>query len=233
MNQAFKLYRLQQIDSQLDRLNARLAEIAELLQDEQAVLEARQAAQSAQQELQAARKALRVAEDNVQSQRIKIETTEAALYGGKVRNPKELQDLQNESAALKRYLGTLEDRQLEAMLAEEEATAQEQTCQENLSEAQARQALSQAALLEEQASLEQDLLRLLEDRQAAASTIPQNEIALYETLRKQRRGIAVALVKNKACSACGSRLNASLLDATLTSGQITRCDACGRILYLG
>lgn len=233
MSQAFKLFRLQQIDSQLDRLKGRLDEIQSALQDDQDLRQANDQSRAAEKSLEAARKALRQAEENVKTQRIKIETTESTLYGGKVRNPKELQDLQNESAALKRYLSVLEDRQLEAMLVEEECTTEFQSAQVDLAAAQVRLAEKQAALLDEQSRLNKDLPRLMEDRQAASSDIPAQEINLYEALRKNRRGIAVSVVKSKTCSACGSTLNAALLDATLTSGQITRCDTCGRILYLG
>jgi uncharacterized pyridoxal phosphate-containing UPF0001 family protein len=38
---------------------------------------------------------LKQTEADVEKQRIKIEQTESSLYGGRVQNPKELQDLQN------------------------------------------------------------------------------------------------------------------------------------------
>ena len=59
---------------------------------------------------------MKQSEAEVEKQRIKIEQTEASLYGGHVHNPKELQDLQKDVASLKRHLETLEERQLEAML---------------------------------------------------------------------------------------------------------------------
>ncbi len=233
MSEAFKLYRLQQLDTQLDRAHARLKEIETALNDAHELRQAEASAGLANDQLSAARKSLRKAEDLVKEQRIKIEMTEAALYGGKVRNPKELQDLQHESAALKRYLVVLEDRQLEAMMAEEETVQADRSAQIALELAQAKHAGQQKEFKEEQSRLLKELPNLEEERQAACSSIPAGEISLYETLRKQRRGLAVTLVKNKACSSCGNTLNAALLDATLTSGQLTRCDNCGRILYLG
>jgi predicted nucleic acid-binding Zn-ribbon protein len=123
MSSPFKLYRLQQTDSQIDRRATRVAEIEVALKDDEALMRGTRTVQIAEQELKDFRKALQRAEDNVSGQRVKIEQSEATLYGGKVKNPKELQDLQNEAAALKRYLGGLEDRLLEAMLAEEEAAS--------------------------------------------------------------------------------------------------------------
>ncbi|MCU0487876.1 MAG: C4-type zinc ribbon domain-containing protein [Anaerolineales bacterium] len=233
MSQPFKLYRLQQLDSQLDRLQARLAEIRASLAEAEELQQAKSAAQQANEDLQAAQKALRKAEEAVKEQRIKIETTEAALYGGKVRNPKELQDLQHESAALKRFQSVLEDRQIEAMLNEEAAQEASQQAQIHLELVQAQHNARNANLLEEQERLLKEKPTLDTERQAATGSIPANEMAMYETLRKSRRGIAVSLVKNKACSACGTTLNAALLDAVITSGQLNRCDGCGRILYSG
>jgi uncharacterized protein len=233
MSQAFKLYRLQQLDSQLDRIHARLREIEIALTEAEELHQAEALAKQADAELQTARKALRKAEEAVKDQRIKIGTTEGALYGGKVRNPKELQDLQHESAALKRYLVVLEDRQLEAMMGEDEAAGMEQSALASLELVQAKHAAHQKELIDEQNRLLKELPTLEEERQAASSSIPAQDLALYESLRKQRRGLAVTLVKNKACNSCGSTLSATLLDATLTSGQLTRCDGCGRILYIG
>lgn len=233
MSQAFKLYRLQQLDSQIDRSRVRLEEIRLALADDQELRQAQAIVDDAGQTLQTQQKALRKAEDNVKDQRIKIEQTEAALYGGKVRSPKELQDLQNEAAALNRYLSVLEDRQLEAMMAEEEYSNSLQEAQRALAATQDRSAERNKALEEEKSHLLRDLPNLEDERQAAASSIPAPELGMYESLRKSRRGIAVTLVKNKACSSCGTTLNATLLDAALTSGQINRCDGCGRILYVG
>jgi len=233
MSQVFKLYRLQQLDSQLDRVRSRLDEIDRALGEAQELHQAEAQSEQTSKSLQAARKALQKAEDTVKDQRIKIETTEAALYGGKVRNPKELQDLQNEAAALKRYLGVLEDRQLEAMMNEEEAASIDRSARIALELTQARYTARLQALKDEQSRLLKEIPNLEEERLAAASSIPPNEITLYESLRKQRRGLAVSVVKNKACSSCGTTLNAALLDAALTSAQIARCDGCGRILYVG
>ena len=121
MSQLSTLYRLQQIDSQLDQANNRLQEIQVALNEDAALKQAQQNHAAAEARLNDERQKLRRAEENVQEQKIKIELNESTLYGGKVHNPKELQDLQKEVAALKKYLGVLEDRQLEAMLVVEEA----------------------------------------------------------------------------------------------------------------
>jgi hypothetical protein len=233
MSQPFKLFRLQQLDSQLDRARARLTEIETTLSQDEVLRQAQVEADQAAADLALARKSLRQSEDNVAQQRIKIEQAEAALYGGKVRNPKELQDLQNDTAALKRYRSVLEDRQLEAMMAEEDALATSSAAIARLEKVRSDSAERDALLLSEKSRLLQEISHIEEERQAASASIDTSDLALYEKLRTQRRGIAVSKITNKACSACGSTINAALLDAARSPNQISRCDVCGRILYLG
>ncbi len=233
MSSPFKLYRLQQTDSQIDRCDTRVAEIETSLKDDEALKRGARTVQNTEQELNDFRKALRRAEDNVSVQRVKIEQTEATLYSGKVKTPKELQDLQNEAAALKRYLGVLEERQLEAMYAEEEADSQYDNAVHKLGKEQSRYNQKQSDLSNEKVKLENELDRLQGERTATTGSIPEDDLILYQELRVKRRGIAVAKVSNKACSACGSLLSATLLHSSRSPNQITRCDTCGRILYFG
>ena len=232
MSQPFKLYRLQQLDTQLDRTRQRLADIQTTLSEDAVLAQAQEVAELASADLKEQRRMLRQAEENVRQQRVKIEQNEAALYGGKVRNPKELQDLQNEVAALKRYMSVLEDRQLEAMLTEEDSVAADSLAAARLEQVQAENAGRNQALIQEQTRLLQDVPRLEQERQATAASLPEADLRLYESLRRQRNGLAVAKIANKACSACGSTLNAVLLDAARSPNQLSRCDVCGRILYL-
>jgi uncharacterized protein len=233
MSSPFKLYRLQQTDSQIDRCDTRMAEIEVALKDDEALIRGTRTVQIAEHELKELRKALQRAEDNVSGQRVKIEQTEATLYSGKVQNPKELQDLQNEAAALNRYLVVLEDRQLEAMLAEEEAASKFDNAVHDLEKKQSHYNQIQSDLSNEKVKLENELERLQGERTATTGSIPEDDLILYQELRVKRRGIAVAKVSNKACSACGSLLSATTLHSARSPNQITRCDTCGRILYFG
>ncbi|MFC2053107.1 zinc ribbon domain-containing protein [Chloroflexota bacterium] len=233
MSSPFKLFRLQQTDNQIDHRTTRMVEIETALKDDEALKLGTSTLQSAEHELKELRKALHLAEDNVSGQRLKIEQTEATLYSGKVKNPKELQDLQNEAAALKRYLSVLEDRLLEAMLAEEEAASQYDYAFHELEIEQSRYNQMQNDLSNEKVKFENELARLQGERTATTGSIPEDDLILYQQLRVQRRGIAVAKVSNKACSACGSLLSATLLHSARSPNQITLCDTCGRILYFG
>lgn len=233
MSRPFKLYRLQQIDSLLDGLRSRLTEVEKALLDDHDVRAIEEKRIQIENELNKIKKLLRDAEYQTQQQRIKIEQTEASLYGGKVRNPKELQDLQHESAALKRHLAVLEERLFNVMLEEEQVAAQYEECQSEQAEVNQRQAERIKALLQEKVKLERDMDRSEGERQAALSSIETQDLDFYTRLRLKKKGIAVAKVTDKACTACGSILSATLLNAAYSPNQINQCETCGRILYTG
>jgi predicted nucleic acid-binding Zn-ribbon protein len=233
MSQSSNLFRLQQIDSQIDQIRTRIAEIEKILTQDEELQQAQSALDGANQALSEQQKLLRHAEDEVKTVKLKLEQTEASLYGGKVRNPKELQDLQAESAALKRHLATLEDRELEAMLSLETAEDQASASGTELIAVQSRLAGQFALLNGEKSSLTERLDRLETDRQVAAGMLAGEALTIYEQLRKQRRGIAVAKAVDRSCSACGSALSPSLIQQALSAAVLVRCPTCGRIIYPG
>ncbi len=233
MSLPFILYRVQQADSQIDHHRLRLQEIDVALNQDEELTRARLEENKAQQTLAEARKNLRKAEEEVTSQRIKIEQTEAALYGGRVRNPKELQDLQKEAVALKKYLAVLEDRQLEAMIIYEEMESNYHQAAENLREATQRNQSNNQLLILERNKLVQEIERLTQERDAASQGLAAEQMQIYLSLRQSRRGVAVSKVINGNCSACGTQLSAALLHASRSQNQLTRCSTCGRILYIG
>jgi len=233
MSQTFKLFRLQQIDSELDRGRARLKEIEIQLADDRQIRLSEKRLDSSRKDRDQAAKALRKAEQAVQKQRLKIERSEATLYGGKVVNPKELQDLQLEAESLKKYLSILEDQQLEAMFEFDDEELKYQEVSASHSDIIAQIAHQNDALVEERNVLLQDMTRQESERLAAASNINPQEMRIYDNLRQKKSGVAVARVIERTCAACGSTLSAAIFSSAQMPNKITRCAACGRILYVG
>lgn len=231
MGHVLSLYRLQQIDSQSDRARARIQEVDVLLEDDAELRLSREREQEAQARHQAAERALRQAEMDVHNQQIKIEQTEASLYGSGAHSPKELQDLQNEAAALKRYLVVLEDRQLETMQAIEETESAWQAARAVLQTAEHSRGRQDEDLRSEREALEKGIARLGTERQAAGGALPPDVSSLYEELRRQRQGVAVASISDNSCGVCGSSLTPALVQIARSDGQPALCTSCGRILY--
>jgi predicted nucleic acid-binding Zn-ribbon protein len=62
-------------------------------------------------------------------------------------------------------------------------------------------------IIAERDELEKELLKLIKERSVGARQINQEDYQLYETLRKKNRGIAVAVIEESCCSACGLLLH--------------------------
>ncbi|MEN6408499.1 MAG: C4-type zinc ribbon domain-containing protein [Anaerolineaceae bacterium] len=233
MSRSSDLYRLQKIDSQRDQAQARLNEIERILQQDEAIQTAEKALSKAQADHNAAQEDLRSAENASQTQRIKIQQDESSLYGSKSRSPKELTDLQNEIASLKKFLITLEDRQLSAMMLEEETRNQHAKAQVDMDVARANANSRFEAFTQERAQIHQNLERLETERGATLRLIPAADLGLYQQLRSTRRGLAVAQASDQSCGACGASLPPADWQAARSGTQIKLCPSCGRILYAG
>ena len=231
MSLTLSLYRLQQIDSQIDRIQNRLNKLDDLLNDDTELMELKRSVESAENKRLSAEQSLKRAEEAAHNQSIKIEQMHSALYGTKSHSPKELQDLQNDVASLKRHLVVLEDHQIETMIASETADSDLLSAENNLQLAQNARASQNNDLLSERQTLANDLDRLLIERNAVSVTIIPSELMRYDQLRLQRRGVAVAIIGDNSCGACGSTLNLAQIQSARSAAQVTLCPSCGRILY--
>jgi predicted nucleic acid-binding Zn-ribbon protein len=230
MSRSSQLLELQHIDTQFDHNHDRLVEIELILSNDTEIILAKSQLDLAFEDLKITSNSLREAEFKVQEQRRKIKQTDSKLYGGAIKNPKELQDLQNESNSLKRFLSVLEDRQLTLMLEVDDK-------KDLVADAQAvyDQALDNAKRIHTDLSAEKIEInntneRLKAERQRIITSILPEDMVIYERLRKQRLGVAVSEVKDRACSACGATLTAALAQSARFPSQITYCETCGRIL---
>jgi predicted nucleic acid-binding Zn-ribbon protein len=227
------LYRLQQLDTQIDQLKARIQVIQSEIKDDSSVRSANQQHEQASQRLHKKQSEIRSIEGQAETIRIKLEQNQASLYGGKIKNPKELQDLQQEATALRRQLSTVEDELLELMISAEELQSEVETTKALLENAQSKYTRKSELLATERTDAEREIDRLSTERDTVAQTAPPDELTLYRELRNKRRGVAVARVVDGACSACGSNLNSALLQQAKSPLFIAYCETCSRILYAG
>ncbi len=233
MSQSFHLYQLQKVDSQYDKIQRRLEEIDRALQNDPALIAAAQKLHECSLAQHKADHTVKEIEENVRMRRIKMQQSEANLYGGRITIPKELQDLQSEIASLKRQIAALEDQQLEAMFVLESAQKALDTAQNDHNLAHAHTIHQNAALMGERDDLLRTRERLDKERSAMIAQINPPNLELYQSLRRQKHGLAVAGVDANACAICGGSLTPSEWQAARSPNAITRCPTCGRILYAG
>ena len=86
-------------------------------------------------------------------------------------------------------------------------------------------------LTAERTTLEAELARLDEQRQAQRPHADARALALYDQLLKGRRGLAVARVEGEICGACHVRLRPHFIQMVRRNDQIVQCESCQRILY--
>jgi len=231
MSASLGLFRLQQIDSQIDRVKARLNVIQRTLDNDKKVKDALTQFEQADSNNNQAMRQVKNAEAEANDLKIKIEQTESNLYSGNVRSPKELQDLQLEASSLKKHLAILEERELEAMLSAESAEAEKEKAERELNYVQEQTGNESKTLLEEKKQLASQMESLAQERQAARSPLDSALLEIYEDLRKQKRGVAVAETDDNACAACGTNLTAALQQNARSQNKLAYCPSCGRILF--
>ncbi|MBG0770791.1 MAG: hypothetical protein H0S82_03735 [Anaerolineaceae bacterium] len=231
MSESLNLYRLQKLDTQIDQIESRLTEIDQALSDDGRVRKAQIALKKAKDAAQNAKSALRQIENQVGDTRLKRKTTQASLFSGKIKNPKDLQDLQMETEALARYIAKLEDQQLEAMLASEAADEAEADADKALLQAKGTAAEENASLLGEKTGLEENLNKAQREKDAVLQSVKESNLVLYQKLRKSKRGTAVATISDDGCSICGQALTPADIQAVRSGSSLIFCPSCGRILY--
>lgn len=233
MSSALSLMRLQQVDTRIDQVEDSLQRNRVDLENDaelQAARDALEKAEAARLEAESQRQA---AEAQSNSVRTKVQQAESSLYGGKVHNPKELQDLEADVASLKRHMATLEGTELSWMEKLEAAESLSAHARQELEDSLDRARTRSSHLLDEQAGLVRAREDLRAERDAASAVITPALLQVYDTLREARRGVAVIDIRDGACGACGTTLTAALQQSARHAPDIVTCPSCGRILYGG
>lgn len=228
-----RLLEIQEVDSAIDRLQAQRAELEsgdlvraarDRLDDLEARLgEARLATEETGREQ-------RKLEGDLDMLSQKIRAEERRLYDGSVANAKELESIQHEVAGLRERTARMEDGLLELMERREGLDGQVADLKE-----QSRAAAEELERVRGEAAGELDeIARSLEgrrsQREALLPAFDEDLLALYEDVRRQKRGVGAAALRDGVCSGCHQALSAVELDRLRRTQGVRRCDNCRRIL---
>ncbi len=223
------LLRYQDIDHALQKIHARLTAIAETLADQSTLERARQALEQHQAEAKAARQAQKSLEFELDRVETKLKDTQTKLYGGAITNPRELQDLQAESKALKRRKSVLEDDLLDAMLTREEADAALEAAQAQEETTLADHQAQNETLQAERAQLKTEERALLQEMQALEEGLPPTVLESYRYLKSRTGGIPVAQLHGDTCSMCGVGVMKPT-ERKVHRGEEAYCGGCRRLI---
>ncbi|MGC9397873.1 MAG: zinc ribbon domain-containing protein [Anaerolineae bacterium] len=223
------LVRLQAVDLELNGARRRLAEVEEELEDDAALRRARTRVQHTQKAAKRAAKRQEEIEFKVQQVETERQQTEAHLYSGRVRNPRELEDLQAKIASLERYRAQLEDQLLEAMIEREETDAEARAATEALQRAEQAWEERHATLTAEAEVLREQIAGLEQQTEELEQQIPTSMLETYRYRQKRFGNPVIARLRGTTCGVCGIEVISSRREAA-QQGKETYCDSCGRLL---
>jgi hypothetical protein len=225
------LFELQIIDSQLDAFHSELTNIEAQIGQNGAVNNAGKAVLSIQHEIEIIQRELNLIIDEIERTKITLAQSDSTLYSGRVQNPKELQDLQQEIQYLKNNIADLEDKQLDQMIKLEEIQQSHNQAKKTYDGMASQFETSQSQLTARKETLRLNSERLLRKREVVLTSIEPELVIRYETLRKRKNGLAITTLENDACSACGTQLTPSERQEIHSTSKLFFCPTCGRILY--
>ena len=228
-----QLYQLQLVDSEHQDKSGQLAMVNEGLGESDEVIRAQEAVAETEAVLHDLRAQLRALELEIAGVNAKLKQNQDRLYSGRVRNPKELSNLQEEAAALRRRRSELEDGQLELMISIEESEAELAERLARSGQIEASWHTEQTRLQAEKAELELRLGELEEERDGKRARIEARDLALYDGMLARLGGTAVVRLRKGICQACGVDVPTSMARAVERGDGVHECPICGRLLFGG
>ncbi len=224
---------VQDLDLEIDRLLHRRANLPELeryrvTQEQIDELETR--IESAAEELRQIELDTDKAEGELEILEAKLQEHETRLFAGSM-SARETEHMRLEVESLRGQKGASEERVL-GLLDRLDPARQELARIEAERDVLAKdKAELEAAITSQWRTIDADLARKEERKQAALTPVPPDLSELYEKLRTTKEGVAIGRLENDTCGGCHMRLSpAEVLD--VQQSDPPRCVHCRRILVL-
>lgn len=230
MDDAVKMYELQRVDLTWIKVARRLQQLQQLLGESDELRMARQQVAQTQTELQDRHAKQKNAELEDKSLAERIKATEERLMSGAVRNPKELEALQQSLEALRRHREMVEEEGVNAMTQAEALAAKLGIDQSALDSIENGWNGNQTELRVEETKLKHNGLLLKRKREQLTSAMNETLRDRYETMRKRKAGVAISAVQNGTCNACHVTLPTGTVNSLRGATSLVICPSCGRYL---
>jgi predicted nucleic acid-binding Zn-ribbon protein len=230
MTVAKRFFELQNVDQDIDEKTTALNSIIAQIDDKTKILEAEAELNVIKDRLRGIEKQRRDMEYEAEDLRRNISELHEKLYGGKVKNPKELMSMEQEKEMFQANLSKKEDSLLDLMEEEEADNKDLKTRERHLSDIKQEWKQRQKELVSDRETLETQLNQLNDKRKELVSGIESQELQVYDVIRV-RKGNAVVRVEQGRCQGCHIKLPMNEWQKART-GALVQCSSCGRILYL-
>ena len=230
MSLAEQLYKLQQVDLELQRKQQELNEVENQLSDDKALVAAESKLVSQKEQLEDVGKKQKSSEWELEDLQEKVRQINSKLYVGTTTNPKELVNLEKEVKGLKSQIRPKEDALLGLMSQVEEIEAKVKTTAEEIERLKREWEQRQETLGQRKSEVETALAKLRGDRNGLGQQIDPEALNTYERLRLTR-GQAVVKVERGKCQGCHITVPTSQWQKA-KAGDLIQCTSCSKILYL-
>ena len=230
MSLAGQLYKLQQLDLELQKKQQELNEVENQLSDNKALVIAESKVASQKEQLEDATRKQKSSEWELDDLQEKVRQIESKLYSGTTKDPKELVNLEKEVKGLKGQIRTKEDALLGLMSQVEETEAKVKITAEDLKQLKREWDQRQETFRPRKSEIETVLAKLRGDRNRLVQQIDSEAFNIYERIRLTR-GQAVVKVERGRCLGCHITVPTSQWQKA-KAGDLIQCNNCSRILYL-
>jgi predicted nucleic acid-binding Zn-ribbon protein len=230
MSLMVQLYKLQQLDLELQKKLQELSEVNHGLGDNKALAAAESKLSLHKDQLEDVSRKQKNSEWELEDLQEKIRQIDSKLYGGTTKDPKELVNLEKEVKGLKSQIKPREDDLLDFMSQMEEIEVNIKTTVEEVEQLNQEREQRQETLGQRKREIETLLVRLKEERVTLAQQLGSEALNTYERIRSSR-GQAVSKVERGKCQGCHIAVPTSQWQK-VRAGDLIQCNSCGRILYL-
>jgi len=225
------LLELQQVDSEIDRLLDRRGSLPELdeyrsADEDVKVLTARI------DEAEARLRELDLGSDKASGElglaETKLEAEERRLYAGGL-SARDAEHLRNEVEMLRRRISEREDETLALMEEREQVQKVCETLEAERAAATGHKTRLEAAIRKEWGAIDAEVARLDAKKSEIVPRIDPDLLEMYDTLRPQKEGVAVAVFADRVCSGCHLTHSAAE-EVQVMKLSPPRCSHCRRIV---
>jgi len=227
-----QLYELQEVDLEIDAKRERLTQVMSRLGESEVLDEAHLSLARDEEKLVELQRIQREVEREVEDLQAKAAVATDKLYGGTVKNPKELSSLQEQLSNFRRKIGEGDDKTLDIMSEVEAAQKNVSVKRSEVAKIEEGWQAEQASLSQEQTELSAALSTLEQKRKELASKLDTVSLELYEDIRQKRQGRAVAKLERGMCQGCRIALPMSELQRARMGQELVQCGSCERVLYV-
>ena len=226
------LLELQEVDTRLNAIRAKLAAFPKRLGEVEARVTAGRA------ELEKARASHAQALKDRKRYELDVEQWKEKVRKYKdqsfqVKTNEAYKALQHEIDLGEAEIAKSEDRLLEQMVSGEQYDRQVKSAEKSFKEIEDSARAERSQIEAERSAAEEQRAAQETERAKVITAIPEDLLDHYHRIAKKHGGVAIAEVRGEACAACGARIRPHVFEELRRENgtELYHCEICTRILY--